>query len=407
MSVRIQLDNPPAFYTNLDTISGRIILNLTSDEKVTAIVVKLEGESRTALARPPGAQQNLNPSLMNQRDQRQGASVEIHKLLYKTNQVFPSQTPAGVSGSSKTPAYTIRTGEHSYAFQFKIPFNNACSEAHFQNPGSGYAGLQQWQYRHVKKTLPPSLTGFPGKAEIRYFVKVTVQRPGIFRENRRATCGFRFLPIEPPRAPPTTNVVYARRSYSFQPSGSVALKGEVDVQLPSPAVLTCNEPIPLRIVLRKLSEGQEQVYLTSLQMFLIGSTEVSAGDEVEAETSVWTVMSTDGLALPIGRPSDTIHSETVVDKSLWDQTPLPNSIAPSFHTCNLKRKYSLEVRVGLGYGSQGNIQVCAIHPTPIKSSTNINMKWNNPKTSTKPPSPSIPKSKSSPASHPPPPSCTP
>lgn len=40
--------------------------------------------------------------------------------------------------------------------------------------------------KHVKKTLPPSLNGFPGEAEIRYFVKVTVQRPSFFKENFRA-----------------------------------------------------------------------------------------------------------------------------------------------------------------------------------------------------------------------------
>jgi len=40
--------------------------------------------------------------------------------------------------------------------------------------------------RHVKKPLPPTLTGFPGEAEIRYFVKVTVQRPAFYKENFRA-----------------------------------------------------------------------------------------------------------------------------------------------------------------------------------------------------------------------------
>ena len=40
--------------------------------------------------------------------------------------------------------------------------------------------------KHVKKTLPPSLSGFPGEAEIRYYVKVTVQRPSFFKENFRA-----------------------------------------------------------------------------------------------------------------------------------------------------------------------------------------------------------------------------
>ena len=39
---------------------------------------------------------------------------------------------------------------------------------------------------HVKLTLPPTLTGFPGEAEIRYYVKATVTRPGFLKENLRS-----------------------------------------------------------------------------------------------------------------------------------------------------------------------------------------------------------------------------
>jgi hypothetical protein len=42
--------------------------------------------------------------------------------------------------------------------------------------------------RHVKQTLPPSLNGFPGEAEIRYFVKATVNRPQFYKENPRSVC---------------------------------------------------------------------------------------------------------------------------------------------------------------------------------------------------------------------------
>ena len=28
--------------------------------------------------------------------------------------------------------------------------------------------------RHVRKTLPPSLSGFPGEADIKYYVKATI-----------------------------------------------------------------------------------------------------------------------------------------------------------------------------------------------------------------------------------------
>jgi hypothetical protein len=40
---------------------------------------------------------------------------------------------------------------------------------------------------HVKATLPPSIY-FPGEAEIRYYVKVTVNRPSLLKENPRAVC---------------------------------------------------------------------------------------------------------------------------------------------------------------------------------------------------------------------------
>ena len=39
--------------------------------------------------------------------------------------------------------------------------------------------------RHIKKTLPPTLSGFPGEAEIKYYVKATVVRPKFYQENFR------------------------------------------------------------------------------------------------------------------------------------------------------------------------------------------------------------------------------
>jgi hypothetical protein len=381
MSVRIQLDKPHSFYTNLDFISGRVILSLTSDDNVSAILVKLEGESRTVLMRPAGVQQNLNPALINRSRRDQGLAEENHKILYKVSQVFPNQKPG-----MGTPTYTLRTGQHEYPFRFKIPFNNGCSEPQSQQMGLGsgfgglgLGGLQQLQYKHVKRTLPPSLTGFPGEAEIRYYIKVTVQRPSLFKENRRSAIGFKFMPIEPPRPPATTNEVYARRPFAFQAGlasaarkssifkkapprmSDIAPKGEVDARLPSPAILTCNEPLPLRLIIRKLNESPESVYLQSLQVHLLGSTEVRAQEVMRIETSTWVIMSLNGLGIPIGKPTDKVRTETVVDNSLWNQIPLPNTVAPSFQTCNISRKYELEVRVGLAYGTQGNIQVISWH----------------------------------------------
>jgi hypothetical protein len=373
MSVKIILEDPRSFYSNLDFIKGRVILSLSKDETVSGIFVKLEGESRSALMRP----------VNNNRPRDRGAvAMENHKVLYKVAQVFP--TDPAVGPGSRGQAYTLRAGKHEYNFRFKFPFNNSCSSPEetfpLRFPGIGMAHLQHLHYRHVKRTLPPSLTGFPDMAEIRYYVKVTVERPSLFRENRRFAVGFRFLPIEPPRPSPSTNEVFAKRPYAFQPGGpkqksgifsnkrsasmsATTPKGEVDARLPSPAIVTCNEPIPLRILVRNTNDSLDQLLLTSLQINLIGTTEIRALDVARTETITWAMMTLESLSIPIGSPGDKGQTETILDKKLWDGVPLPNTVAPSFNTCNLSRSYALEVRVGLGYGSERVIQVFSILTT--------------------------------------------
>ncbi len=50
-----------------------------------------------------------------------------------------------------------------------------------------------------------------------------------------------------------------------------------------------------------------------------------------------------------------------VDSNLWKQRPLPNIVSPSFTTCNISRRYELEVKAGLSWGSAQKIHV-GLHP---------------------------------------------
>jgi hypothetical protein len=367
MSVRVHLDNPHTFYTNLDFITGRIILNLTSDENVSAILVKLEGESNTVLMRP---RQDYD------RKDRPSIAAENHKILYRVEQVFPSKDPA--SGMTSGLAYTLPVGQHEYPFRFKLPFNNGCAT---RTQSVGFAGIrlmdvpQQMQYKHVHKLLPPSLSGFAGLAEIRYYVKVTVQRPSLFKGNHRAQVGFKFLPIEPPRAPPTNAETYARRTHAFKsglssyttkqslfrkkptPLSTSPPSVIIDARLPSPAILTCNEPVPLRLFIKKQTESPEYVFLIGLQIELIGHTHVRAQDVHRTEPGSWIVTSQTGLSIPIVKPEDKVGSECLVDSKLWNHIRLPQTVTPSFDTCNLSRSYEIEVKVTLGYGYPREIQV--------------------------------------------------
>ena len=228
--------------------------------------------------------------------------------------------------------------------------------------------------QHVKKTLPPTLSGFPGEAEIRYFVKATVKRQLFFKENPRAYMPFNFFPIEPPRPLQSGNEVFARQKHSFdrfpegesakskvkelfsrskEPTSPTTSNGapsiSVVARLPEPAILTCTEDIPLRLLVKKLNECDAMIYLQSLQISLIGSTKIRAHTVFRTENNSWVLMSKSNMGVPIGALSDASGTENVIPNSLWRGQSLPNTVAPSFETCNISRVYQLEVRVGISY----------------------------------------------------------
>ncbi|KJZ78691.1 hypothetical protein HIM_02082 [Hirsutella minnesotensis 3608] len=393
MSIRITLDSQPEFYTNLDHVSGRIFLSLTRPEQVSSIVVKLEGESSSALQvpnpynpdtniRPPGPMPGPPGSVV----------AENHKILYRLQQVFPDDYHS--STNNPYGAFPLHPGEHEFPFDFKLPINNACSDPMAMSrlgglaSGSGLFGMggprvmdgsKQLFLRHVTRTLPPSLTGFPMEAEIRYYIKVTVQRPGLLKENWRFQLGFKFLPIEPPRPVKSGQEAFARRPFTFRPKSpplpdkkrSSFFSGkpekrtsegasssdpsppsvELSARLPHPAILTCNQPVPLRLIAKKLVGSPEQVYLVSFQMDLVGVTEIRSHNIVNQKVNRWVVASGPNLSIPLtSSPQDEVGHEFVVPDDLWKHRPLPNTIAPSFVTCNLSRRYELEIKLGVAWG---------------------------------------------------------
>ena len=189
---------------------------------------------------------------------------------------------------------------------------------------------------------------------------------------------FNFFPIEPPRSERSDGETYARRQHQFMPTNSLGLKKKaskpniftrkpsgpstpnplnepakfsVDVRLPNPAIITCNTDLPLRVLLKQMNERSEQVYLQILQIEMIGYTRVNAQQLVRTESNSWVIVSMSNMAIPLGSPNDPAGTEVEINKEYWQDRPLPNTVAPTFTTCNLSRSYELEVRVGLGYGN--------------------------------------------------------
>lgn len=62
MNATVVLDQPAnVSYTNLDEISGRVVVRCGKAADVSSILVKLEGESRTRLLSPGGGPNNERP----------------------------------------------------------------------------------------------------------------------------------------------------------------------------------------------------------------------------------------------------------------------------------------------------------------------------------------------------------
>lgn len=138
----------------------------------------------------------------------------------------------------------------------------------------------------------------------------------------------------------------------------------MDARLPNPSILTCNEPVPLRLMAQKLTMTSDIVFLQMLQIELISYTKILAHDLTRTENNSWVIMSRSNMGIPLGQPGDPVGTDWTIDSKLWSNLPLPNSVAPSFETCNIERSYELEVRVGMTHGTAGDMKVRIGNPVP-------------------------------------------
>jgi hypothetical protein len=212
-----------------------------------------------------------------------------------------------------------------------------------------------------------------------YYVKCTVSVPSFFRENPRSAQFFTFVPIEPPR-PSMDGECYARRQHTFTEdaidqerwrrklSGIMSRNSRddpaspatsnfppvritIDARIPNPPVLTCGAPVPLRLLVTQQSKRMKALFLQSLQVEIIGFTTIRASDVRQTKTTSWVITSKSNLHQAIGSPDDPEGKITELDNSFWKNFRLPDTICPSFVTCNISRRYELSVTIGLTYGS--------------------------------------------------------
>lgn len=355
MNVQIILDQPPGgLFTNLDVVSGRVVLRLPKASNISSIQVKLEGEANSTLSEED-----------NTADRNTRSDTEKHRILYKIQKVFPPR------GAAEAKAFAVQAGIYEYPFQFKLPFNNQC-ELNTQHVGVfGYLDGRA----HAKSTLPPSFQQ-SYEAGVFYYVKCTVALPSFFRENPRVATFFNFSPIEPPRPPPDGEC-YARRQHAFtedmdrmrKKSGGIGemfrknsnqnpaspvsppVRFTIDARLANPAILTCGAKVPLRILITQQTPRTMSLFLQTLQVEIIGHTLIRAGSIKQTKGTSWVICSVSNLHHEIGKIDDPAGTTVEIPNSFWEGYRLPDSICPGFTTCNITRTYELVATVGLSYGT--------------------------------------------------------
>lgn len=190
-----------------------------------------------------------------------------------------------------------------------------------------------------------------------------------------------FLPIEPKQRPsPNQRESYGRRTHQFAPKIDVLGKsnglfrkpssptpdGEplppsiaVEGRLPDPAIIYCNEPIPLRILVTKQNDSPATIFLQLLHIELLGYTAIRAHELRRSEVTSFMIMSSSDMKIPLQKSTKSEKGDNVleIDAKLWNQKSLPNTVTPTFNTCNLSRTYSLDIKVGLSWGEGRAINV--------------------------------------------------
>ena len=196
-----------------------------------------------------------------------------------------------------------------------------------------------------------------------------------------------FFPVEPPRPAPNRRESFARITHRFAPNmdapskNSALSRGQfnvdpetnvtppevrIDCRLPDPAIVTCTEALPLRILVENRNGSPATIYLQSINVALVATTRIRAHQLARVEETSWTILSTSQMRLPLTNMIKTEEGSKVfeIDSNLWKQHSLPNTVAPSFNTCNIGRKYELFLQVGLSWGSHKRINV-GCHPASL------------------------------------------
>lgn len=129
-------------------------------------------------------------------------------------------------------------------------------------------------------------------------------------------------------------------SVTFQPDFQLVKTPGADARSPH------GRTVQMELSVTKLNQHPQELYLHSFQMLLVGYTDIQAGAATHGHMSFWTLQSLSNIGLQVFTASDASGTQHMIDSRLWNGITLDASVVPQFRTCNLERRYELEVLMG-------------------------------------------------------------
>ncbi|GFF39343.1 hypothetical protein IFM51744_04095 [Aspergillus udagawae] len=209
------------------------------------------------------------------------------------------------------------------------------------------------QPHHLLRNLPPSSGNKYTPEEIRYTLEASVVQPGLIRRTHKATRDVSFHPVSTIRQPLHSLKISKNVNLSTIASDLLCppLTYEVEVELQNGPFLLLGHPIALGVKIMHMNGEKNAISLQDFQTMLRETTEIRARGSIQGFTRSWVVQTMTNLRQPLvaaNRP--TVGSVLELDDRLWSRHCVPVHLAPTFETCNLIRRFKLEIRLGMEFG---------------------------------------------------------
>lgn len=135
-------------------------------------------------------------------------------------------------------------------------------------------------------------------------------------------------------------------SFGDQPQLAESAQILINARFLEDFALRCTSDIAMQLSVRKLNSYPADLYLQSFQILLVGYTDIRAGSARHGQMSFWTVQSLSNMEIKIFGAEDGPDTIREIDPTLWEGKALPATAVPSFSSCNVDRKYELEILMG-------------------------------------------------------------